>query len=287
MAGRALILVATALALLALPSAALARGRDRNHDRIPDRWERHFGIALTKKAGAADPDHDGLSNAGEFASHTNPKVADSNHDGVSDANEDPDRDRVDNGNEVRERTNPLKPDTNNNHRKDGLEDADRDGLDNADEDASGNDPIDSDTDGDGTRDGEENGGWIASFDGTTLTVKLFKGDAISGAVDDSTDIECGSGDDFLSADDSVDRVVAAQDDPAGDDPSSDDSADPMDVPTSDDTSDDGSAGDPAGGVTTCTTADLKPGAVVHEADVSVTGAGAAFSLIDLVDSSTD
>src|SRR5438552_588390 len=82
---------------------------------------------------------------------------------------------VDNRNEVREHTNPLKADSNRNRRPDGLEDADHDGLDNAGEDASGDDPIDRDTDGDGIPDGAEHGGWIASFDGTTLTLKLFAG----------------------------------------------------------------------------------------------------------------
>ncbi len=33
-----------ALALLALPSVAAAK--DRNHDRIPDRWEHHHRLSL-------------------------------------------------------------------------------------------------------------------------------------------------------------------------------------------------------------------------------------------------
>src|SRR2546429_4862305 len=110
MATRTLTIAAAALALLILPQAALAKRGDRNHGRIPDRWERHFGIALKKGAAKGDPDRDGLTNRGEFLSHTNPKVADTNHNGIRDASEDPDRDRVDNGNEVREHTNPLKGD---------------------------------------------------------------------------------------------------------------------------------------------------------------------------------
>jgi hypothetical protein len=305
---RLLIAAVAALALLAAPSSALARRGDRNHDRIPDRWERHFGIGLTKRAAAGDPDRDGLSNRGEFLSRTSPKAADTNRNGVDDANEDPDRDGVDNANEVREHTNPRRADSNRNHRRDGLEDADRDGLDNADEDASGDDPIDRDTDGDGTRDGDENGGWIVSFDGTSLRVKLFKGGTVAGAVDGSTEIRCGSEDDFGgdgsdAADDpspdnggdALERVVAARDgldagpaagdtpdDPAADDPGADD---PAGDGAGDGSADGGGGGadDPGAGPSACGTADLAAGAVVHEADLSITGAGAVFSLVDLVD----
>ena len=66
MPARTLAVAATALGALILPSAALAGRGDRNHDRIPDRWERHYGIALTKKAATGDPDRDGLTNLGEF-----------------------------------------------------------------------------------------------------------------------------------------------------------------------------------------------------------------------------
>lgn len=282
-----IVIFASALAFLAVPSSALAKGGDRNHDRIPDRWEHRFGIALTKGAAAGDPDGDGLSNRGEFASHTNPRKADTNGNGVTDGNEDPDRDGVDNDNEARERTNPLRADSNRNHRADGAEDADRDGLDNADEDSSGSDPIVPDSDGDGTRDGAEDGGFVASFDGTTLTLKLFRGGSVSGLVDASTDIACDS--EQAYDDLGVERVVAAQDgaeqqdDPAAGDPSS--SGDPPGDPgTEDPGTDDPGTGDPGDTGSECTSADLRPGAVVHEADLDITAGGAVFATIDLVSS---
>src|SRR3954452_2921279 len=129
---RLVLAAVAALALLVLPSAALAKRHDRthhdrNHDGLPDKWEKKFGIS-TKKHGMAkaDPDKDGLTNRGEWRSRTNPKKADTNGNGVVDADEDRDSDNVDNGNEVREHTNPRRADSDRDGVKDGREDADRD-----------------------------------------------------------------------------------------------------------------------------------------------------------------
>ena len=102
----ALVIVAFASALVVVPGGAPARTRDRDHDRMPDRWERAQGLRVGAKDGRADPDRDGLSNLGEYRSRTKPKNGDTDHDCVADANEDPDRDKVDNGNELDERTRP-------------------------------------------------------------------------------------------------------------------------------------------------------------------------------------
>jgi len=75
-----------------------------------------------------------------------------------------------------------------------LSDADKDKLNNAGEDQAGTDPINPDTDGDGIKDGDEKAGEIVSFDGTTLTLRLFGGQTISGTVDENTWIDCGSAD---------------------------------------------------------------------------------------------
>ena len=305
-----LALTAVALvALLVMPATASAKrhhskNADSNHNSIPDKWEKKFhlhGKGLAK----ADPDKDGLNNLAEFKSKTNPRKADSNGNGVPDASEDPDHDNVDNGNEAREGTNPTKADSNGNGVKDGQEDRDKDHLNNAGEDQAGTDPLNPDTDGDGIKDGDEKAGEIVSFDGTTLTLRLFGGQTVSGTVDENTWIDCSSADsssgddgwwDDSSSDPSSDelkvrpRIDASSDpgatDPGADDPNADDPSldDGSTDPGVDDGSgDDSSVDDGSGG---CATDTLKPGVAVSEADFSATGDGLFFDTIELKDAAT-
>src|SRR5689334_23946444 len=122
---RTLLLAAAALAaLLAFAPGAMAhswRG-DRNHDRIPDRWERANHLSLKVNQAKRDQDHDGLRNRAEFM--------------------------------------------------------------------AGDNPRDADTDGDGVKDGQEKAGQVLSFTAGVLTVHLFNGDDVKGAVDADTEIEC-------------------------------------------------------------------------------------------------
>lgn len=74
-----------ALAILALPGAATAK--DRNHDRIPDRWEKRHHLSLTVNQAGRDQDHDGLRNRAEFMAGDNPRDADTDNDGVEDGEE--------------------------------------------------------------------------------------------------------------------------------------------------------------------------------------------------------
>src|SRR3954454_24552524 len=182
--------------MLAIPGAALAKSRDRDHDRMPDKWERAHHLSTKSKNAKRDPDHDGLSNIGEFRSRTRPHDADTDNDGIEDGDEDRDHDRVDNANEVREHTSPRDRDSDNDGVKDGREDRDRDGLRNAGEDRTGNDPIDDDTDNDGVEDGDENAGTVDSFDSSTntLVIRTASGDLVSGQVIDGTEIKCESED---------------------------------------------------------------------------------------------
>ena len=83
---RFLVLAATLLAGL-LFAAAPASARDRNHDRLPDKWEKHHHLSLKVKQARRDQDHDGLRNLGEFRAGTNPRRADSDRDGVKDGDE--------------------------------------------------------------------------------------------------------------------------------------------------------------------------------------------------------
>jgi hypothetical protein len=100
---RRMIIVGLAAALAAsmmlLPAGASARGKhkhkscprsarvDRNHDRIPDRWECRHNLSLKVKQTKRDQDRDGLNNLGEFQAGDDPHKADSDNDGVSDGNE--------------------------------------------------------------------------------------------------------------------------------------------------------------------------------------------------------
>jgi hypothetical protein len=168
-------------ALLAVPGAAMAKSHDRDHDGLPDKWEKRFHLSTHQKSAKGDPDRDGLNNRGEFRSHTNPRKADTNGNGINDANDDQDHDGVDNADEMNEGTNPTDPDT----------------------------------DDDGIKDGEEVAGTIVSFTedpaapGTgVLTIKLADNSTISGKVDSTTEIEChpagdgnGAGHDKSGADD--------------------------------------------------------------------------------------
>jgi hypothetical protein len=74
-------------ASLMLAGGALAHGKDRNHDRIPDRWETRHHLSLHHKQGGRDQDHDGLRNRGEFRARLNPRDADTDNDGIDDGDE--------------------------------------------------------------------------------------------------------------------------------------------------------------------------------------------------------
>jgi hypothetical protein len=81
-------ILATALGsllILALPAAAAAK--DRNHDRIPDRWERNHHLSLNVNQAGRDQDRDHLRNRDEFLAGDNPRDADSDNDGTMDGNE--------------------------------------------------------------------------------------------------------------------------------------------------------------------------------------------------------
>ncbi len=79
--------VAAALGFAALALPSLASARDRNHDRIPDRWERHHSLSLRVNQARRDQDHDWLVNRKEFLARMDPHDADSDNDGTGDAEE--------------------------------------------------------------------------------------------------------------------------------------------------------------------------------------------------------
>lgn len=71
-----------ALALLAMPG--LAAAKDRNHDHIPDKWEKKHHLSLKTNQAHKNQDGDRLRNRAEFLAGDNPRDADSNNDGVED-----------------------------------------------------------------------------------------------------------------------------------------------------------------------------------------------------------
>ena len=83
--GGVLLAALGALALLALPSVAAAK--DRNNDRIPDRWEKRHHLSLQVKQTTRDQDRDHLRNRAEFLSGNDPRDKDSDDDGVMDDDE--------------------------------------------------------------------------------------------------------------------------------------------------------------------------------------------------------
>ena len=70
-----------AVAALALPGVALAQ--DRNHDGIPDGWEKAHHLSLRVNQANRDQDHDGLNNLAEFRHHSNPRKANTRFVGSS------------------------------------------------------------------------------------------------------------------------------------------------------------------------------------------------------------
>jgi hypothetical protein len=224
----AIALTGATLGLVIAGFTGAAVAKDRNHDRIPDRWEHRFHLSLK----------------------------------VDQANKDQDRDNVDNLNEFQEGTNPRDADTDDDGVNDGREDRDRDGLNNQNEDRSANYPVDRDTDNDGIEDGDEVAGTIASFQDPVLTISLLGGGSVTGDVTASTRIKCETEDEQENENEVEDEATASHDGGSGDDnegPGSDNSG-------------------PGNAEDLCTTADLTPGTMVHEAEL----AGSSFEEIELI-----
>jgi hypothetical protein len=256
------------LALLALASPAVAAPRDRDHDGLPDSWERRHHLPIKRDS----------------------------------ANGDRDRDRVDNRNELRQGTNPRARDSDRDRLRDAREDTDGDGLSNGAEDRFGQDPSDPDTDGDGTIDGQENVGVVRSLNGNKLVMRLVTGGTVRGRIsDDGTDIGCGSESDAEAiqdrspgeeAEDSTAEELESEE--VGDDAATADDGDDGDAgvydPSDDAADDDGDDGDD-GDTTdseyqddlhdfedTCETGDLHRGSKIREASL---GDG-SFDEVELV-----
>ena len=167
-------------------------------------------------------------------------------------------------------------------------DPDRDGLDNRAEFRDQTDPRDADTDDDGIRDGRDGtpdgndvAGHVASFDGTTLVIALNDGSSLTGAVTSSTEIKCEGPDDAPAT---TASLRDGGDDNSADSEDNSGPGDAEDQPGDDDGADNEQEGDDNddGVKPACSSADLTPGAVVHEASLEVTSSGPVFEEVELV-----
>ncbi len=83
--GTLLAMALGVVAIFALP--AVASAKDRNHDHIPDRWEKRHHLSLKVNQAHKDQDRDQLRNLAEFKAGDNPRSDDSDGDGVTDGEE--------------------------------------------------------------------------------------------------------------------------------------------------------------------------------------------------------
>jgi hypothetical protein len=160
----AAFLIAAAAGTVGAPPASAAVSRDPDHDGLTTAFETTWSHTNPRRADSdgdglsdalEDPDHDGLTNHEEYVAHTNPRRADTDRDGLKDRFEDPDHDRLPNWFEFRAGTHPLRADSDRDGIPDGSEDRDHDGLSNRREYLAHTDPRRTDTDRDGFTDSAE------------------------------------------------------------------------------------------------------------------------------------
>ena len=178
---------------------------------------------------------------------------------VKQTRRDQDHDGLNNLGEFRSKTNPRDADSDN------------DGVEDGDERSHGLNARDDDSDGDGVEDGDENAGKVLTFTGGRLTIQLTNGDTVSGLVNGDTEIECEHAESTATArssDDDGDEHEGDEDHsgPGGGGERGDDEDDENDE-------DDEVA---------CSQSDLVMNAIVHEAELKATSAGAVFEEVELV-----
>ena len=175
---------------------------------------------------------------------------------------DADRDGLANLDEYKLGTDPRKADT------------DGDGLRDGDEVKIGDDPRVADSDGDDVKDGAEHPGTVVAFDGTTVTIALFKGGRLTAEL--APDADC------QAADDAADGTADAADGDWTDNTGTDDSApsSAADDQPEVDLGDDGSpAPDPA--PADCAGAGLQTGALVRSVELERDGGDLWITAVEL------
>jgi hypothetical protein len=234
-----LALALGALALLAMPS--LAAAKDRNHDRIPDRWEKRHKLSLNKNQARLDQDRDHLRNRAEFLAGDDPRDGDSDDDGVVDGEE-------------------------------------QAGTISSFDTETGRLVIDlfgTDTVAGFVTDATE----IKCEDEGSATASASSED--SGSGEEEAGDDNGGQDEEEAGDDHGDDGVEAGDDNDGDHEEGDDNSGPSDNsgPGSEDSGSGHEGDDDSDRI--CTTAELVPGAVVEEAELKIENGQATFHEIEL------
>jgi hypothetical protein len=120
---------------------------------------------------------------------------------------------------------------------------------------------------------EQNAGTVESFTGGVLTIALTNGQTVSGDVTNDTEMECKAPDT---------PTMWSSHDHGGD--NGNDQGDDNGNDQGDDNGND--QGDDNGENANCSSADLTPGTVVHEARLRLSGAGATWDKVELVTQST-
>ncbi len=248
-------------ALIVAPAVGLAKGRDRDHDRMPDKWERAHHLNPRVNDAAKDPDKDGLSNLSEFRHGTNPRRADTDEDGVNDRTE------------LRDGTNPRHDDAGDDNGNDANEV--RGTVVSFD---SGVLTLQPATDGAATVSGTVNDATRIDCDAADATASSHGGDD-GGSDDDHSGPGSGSGETEPGDDNSGPGSAnsgRSSDDNSGQGSSNSGSDDGTGHDAGDDNGDD-QKNDNA-----CTTAKLVPGAVVREAKtVTADDGSTVFTKIEL------
>ena len=129
----------------------------------------------------------------------------------------------------------------------------------------------------GVNNQDQNAGTVQSFTGGVLTIALNNGQMISGQVTGDTEIECEAVENDMSSLRSHDRN--------GDGDRGDNNGDRGDDNGNDQGDNDQGHGDDDNGGAMCTSSDLTPGTVVHEAKLRISSAGATWDKVELVTAS--
>jgi hypothetical protein len=140
----------------------------------------------------------------------------------------------------------------------------------------------------------DNVGTVASFTNGVLTIQLNDNSTVSGTVTNDTEIECtASGqsqsireDGDTSGDDQGDQSSSGDDQGEDQGSTSDDQGEDQGSTSDDQGEDQGSTSEDQGedqneATSSCSSADLTPGKVVHAAELRITSAGKAWKKVEL------
>lgn len=151
-----MIAVLACASLLVFVAVATAVSGDRNKDGIPDRWEKKHHLSTSQNQANRDQDRDHVRNLCEYQSSMDPR--DRNSDG--------------------------------DKRADGREDSDHDGMVNWVESELETVCNNDDSDDDGIEDGDEVSGYVHSFEGDVLRIRMVDGTILAEPLAEYVYVTC-------------------------------------------------------------------------------------------------